>query len=327
MSLLTVSDLQTHFKLPKGVLRAVDGVSFSIAKGETVGLVGESGCGKSTLGRSLLRLETPTAGQVALDGEDILPLQGARLRSLRKRMQMIFQDPFASLNPRHSIGSILETPLQVHGLGDRAQRRRQVERLLDRVGLPRSALGRYPHEFSGGQRQRLGIARALMLQPDLVVCDEPVSALDLSIQAQILNLLVEMKREFGLSYLFISHDLSVVQYFADRVLVMYLGRIVESADRRSLWSSPRHPYTQALLNAVPDPSRHRQVTPLLGDLPSPQNLPSGCRFHPRCPRATALCTAHEPLLSDSGNGHLVACHHPQLPQNAGTQTSVISFVH
>lgn len=327
MSLLTVSDLQTHFKLPKGVLRAVDGVSFSIAKGETVGLVGESGCGKSTLGRSLLRLETPTAGQVALDGEDILPLQGARLRSLRKRMQMIFQDPFASLNPRHSIGTILETPLQVHGLGDRAQRRRQVERLLDRVGLPRSALGRYPHEFSGGQRQRLGIARALMLQPDLVVCDEPVSALDLSIQAQILNLLVEMKREFGLSYLFISHDLSVVQYFADRVLVMYLGRIVESADRRSLWSTPRHPYTQALLDAVPDPSRHRQAAPLLGELPSPQNLPSGCRFHPRCPRATALCTQQEPLLSDSGGGHLVACHHPQPPLTAVTQTSVISFVH
>ncbi|MEF9964525.1 MAG: ATP-binding cassette domain-containing protein [Comamonas sp.] len=327
MSLLTVSDLQTHFKLPKGVLRAVDGVSFSIAKGETVGLVGESGCGKSTLGRSLLRLETPTAGQVALDGEDILPLQGARLRSLRKRMQMIFQDPFASLNPRHSIGTILETPLQVHGLGDRAQRRRQVERLLDRVGLPRSALGRYPHEFSGGQRQRLGIARALMLQPDLVVCDEPVSALDLSIQAQILNLLVEMKREFGLSYLFISHDLSVVQYFADRVLVMYLGRIVESADRRSLWSTPRHPYTQALLDAVPDPSRHRQAAPLLGELPSPQNLPSGCRFHPRCPRATALCTQQEPLLSDSVGGHLVACHHPQPPLTAATQTSVISFVH
>ncbi|MEG3043788.1 MAG: ATP-binding cassette domain-containing protein [Comamonas sp.] len=327
MSLLTVSDLQTHFKLPKGVLRAVDGVSFSIAKGETVGLVGESGCGKSTLGRSLLRLETPTAGQVALDGEDILPLQGARLRSLRKRMQMIFQDPFASLNPRHSIGTILETPLQVHGLGDRAQRRRQVERLLDRVGLPRSALGRYPHEFSGGQRQRLGIARALMLQPDLVVCDEPVSALDLSIQAQILNLLVEMKREFGLSYLFISHDLSVVQYFADRVLVMYLGRIVESADRRSLWSSPRHPYTQALLDAVPDPTRHRQAAPLGGDLPSPQNLPSGCRFHPRCPRATALCTQQEPLLSDSVGGHLVACHHPQPPLTAATQTSVISFVH
>jgi len=325
MSLLTVSDLQTHFKLPKGVLRAVDGVSFHIAKGETVGLVGESGCGKSTLGRSLLRLETPTAGQVALDGEDILPLQGARLRSLRKRMQMIFQDPFASLNPRHSIGTILETPLQVHGLGDRAQRRRQVERLLDRVGLPRNALGRYPHEFSGGQRQRLGIARALMLQPDLVVCDEPVSALDLSIQAQILNLLIEMKREFGLSYLFISHDLSVVQYFADRVLVMYLGRIVESADRRSLWSSPRHPYTQALLDAVPDPTRHRQAAPLGGDLPSPQNLPTGCRFHPRCPRATALCTAQEPLLSDGGNGHLVACHHPQLPPASGTQTSVISF--
>jgi len=319
MSLLNVSDLQTHFKLPKGVLRAVDGVSFTVERGETVGLVGESGCGKSTLGRSLLRLETPTAGHITLDGQDILPLKGTQLRGLRKRMQMIFQDPFASLNPRHSIGSILETPLQVHGLGDRSQRRRQVEQLLDRVGLPRSALSRYPHEFSGGQRQRLGIARALMLQPDLVVCDEPVSALDLSIQAQILNLLVEMKREFGLSYLFISHDLSVVQYFADRVLVMYLGRIVESADRRSLWSTPRHPYTQALIDAVPDPSRHRQVTPLSGDLPSPQNLPSGCRFHPRCPRASELCLRQEPALTDLGGGHQVACHHPQ--------TSVISFLH
>ena len=319
MSLLNVSDLQTHFKLPKGVLRAVDGVSFTVERGETVGLVGESGCGKSTLGRSLLRLERPTAGHITLDGQDILPLKGAQLRGLRKRMQMIFQDPFASPNPRHSIGSILETPLQVHGLGDRSQRRRQVEQLLDRVGLPRSALSRYPHEFSGGQRQRLGIARALMLQPDLVVCDEPVSALDLSIQAQILNLLVEMKREFGLSYLFISHDLSVVQYFADRVLVMYLGRIVESADRRSLWSTPRHPYTQALIDAVPDPSRHRQVAPLSGDLPSPQNLPSGCRFHPRCPRASELCRKQEPALTDLGGGHQVACHHPQ--------TSVISFLH
>lgn len=319
MSLLNVSDLQTHFKLPKGVLRAVDGVSFTVDRGETVGLVGESGCGKSTLGRSLLRLETPTAGHITLDGQDILPLKGAQLRGLRKRMQMIFQDPFASLNPRQSIGSILETPLQVHGLGDRSQRRRQVEQLLDRVGLPRSALSRYPHEFSGGQRQRLGIARALMLQPDLVVCDEPVSALDLSIQAQILNLLVEMKREFGLSYLFISHDLSVVQYFADRVLVMYLGRIVESADRRSLWSTPRHPYTQALIDAVPDPSRHRQVAPLSGDLPSPQNLPPGCRFHPRCPRASELCLRQEPALTDLGGGHQVACHHPQ--------TSVISFLH
>jgi len=319
MSLLSVSHLQTHFKLPKGVLRAVDGVSFSVARGETVGLVGESGCGKSTLGRSLLRLETPTAGRIQLDGEDILQRKGPQLRALRKRMQMVFQDPFASLNPRHSIGTILETPLQVHGLGDRSQRRRQVESLLDRVGLPRSALDRYPHEFSGGQRQRLGIARALVLQPDLVVCDEPVSALDLSIQAQILNLLVEMKREFGLSYLFISHDLSVVQYFADRVLVMYLGRIVESADRHSLWGTPRHPYTQALIDAVPHASRHRQVTPLAGDLPSPQNLPSGCRFHPRCPRATALCTQQEPMLTDLGGGHQVACHHPH--------TAVISFVH
>jgi len=311
MSLLSVSDLQTHFKLPKGVLRAVDGVSLAVERGETVGLVGESGCGKSTLGRTLLRLEQPTAGRIEIDGEDISTLDQKALRPYRRRLQMVFQDPFASLNPRHTIGDILAAPLVVHGQGDAAERQRRVESLIDRVGLPRSALARYPHEFSGGQRQRIGIARALILQPELIVCDEPVSALDLSIQAQILNLLSAMKADFGLSYLFISHDLSVVQYFADRVLVMYLGRIVESADRRSLWALPRHPYTRALMDAVPDPARRRQSVPLTGDLPSPQNLPSGCRFHPRCPKATAVCAEREPVLREVALGHEVACHHPE----------------
>lgn len=309
--LLSVTDLKTHFNLPRGVLRAVDGVSFAVHRGETVGLVGESGCGKSTLGRTVLRLEPPTSGEIKVEGTDIAQLASGPLRAYRKRLQMVFQDPFASLNPRHSIGDILGAPLKVHGMKDRAQRRAKVEALIERVGLPRSALVRYPHEFSGGQRQRIGIARALVLQPELIVCDEPVSALDLSIQAQILNLLSGMKAEFGLSYLFISHDLSVVQYFADRVLVMYLGRIVESADRASLWAKPRHPYTRALIDAVPDGARRRQVIAVKGDLPSPQNMPSGCRFHPRCPKATPLCTTHEPVLETAGQGHEVACHHPE----------------
>lgn len=311
MSLLQVTDLHTHFKLPRGVLRAVDGVSLSIEQGETVGLVGESGCGKSTLGKTLLRLEPATAGRIEVDGVDIAPMGTRALQPYRRRMQMVFQDPFASLNPRHSIGDILGAPLAVHGEGDRTQRRQRVASLIDRVGLPRSALTRYPHEFSGGQRQRIGIARALILQPDLVICDEPVSALDLSIQAQILNLLSAMKQDFGLSYFFISHDLSVVQYFADRVLVMYLGRIVESADRKSLWAKPRHPYTRALMDAVPDPSRRRQAAPLTGDLPSPQNVPSGCRFHPRCPKATDRCRQEEPVLFQAAPAHSVACHHPE----------------
>lgn len=309
--LLSVSDLHTHFRLPKGLLRAVDGVSLTVERGETVGLVGESGCGKSTLGRTLLRLQEPTAGRIEVDGTDIAPLRTAALLPYRRRLQMVFQDPFASLNPRHTIGEILGTPLAVHGLARGAELQRQVQRITDQVGLPRAALQRYPHEFSGGQRQRIGIARALILQPELIVCDEPVSALDLSIQAQILNLLSAMKAEHGLAYLFISHDLSVVQYFADRVVVMYLGRVVESADRRSLWAHPRHPYTRALMDAVPDPQRRRQAAPLAGDLPSPQNVPAGCRFHPRCPRASALCTVQEPALERAADGHFVACHHPE----------------
>ena len=311
MSLLAISDLHTHFKTPRGVLRAVDGVSLTVERGESVGLVGESGCGKSTLGKTLLRLVEPTAGAIRFDDADIATLPPAAVRPYRRRMQMIFQDPFGSLNPRHTVGEILATPLAVHGLADRAERRRRVGRIIDRVGLPAAAVDRYPHEFSGGQRQRIGIARALVLEPDLIICDEPVSALDLSIQAQILNLLVDMKAEFGLSYLFISHDLSVVRYFTDRVLVMYLGRIVESAPGADLWARPRHPYTRALIEAVPDPARRRHAAPLPGDLPSPENVPTGCRFHPRCPLATALCASSEPQPRAVGAGHTVACHHAE----------------
>ncbi|MBD9509148.1 ATP-binding cassette domain-containing protein [Ensifer sp. ENS10] len=308
MPLLSASDLKTHYNTRDGLLRSVDGVDLVVERGETVGLVGESGCGKSTLGKTLLRLVDPTAGRIEFKGEDITTLDQGRLRNVRKSIQMIFQDPFASLNPRHTIGEILEAPLVVHKAGGRPERRRTVAGIIAKVGLPADAINRYPHEFSGGQRQRIGIARALLLNPELIVCDEPVSALDLSIQAQILNLLVEMKKEFGLSYLFISHDLSVVRYFCDRVLVMYLGRIVESADNETLWSDPRHPYTRALMAAVPDPSRPRQAAPLGGDLPSPSNIPSGCRFHTRCSLATELCRVTEPEFRTIKPGHQVACH-------------------
>ena len=309
MPLLSVADLHTHFPTPQGTLRAVDGVSLTVAKGESVGLVGESGCGKSTLGKTVLRLVPPTSGEIVFAGEDIARLPAESLKPYRRRAQMIFQDPFGSLNPRHTIESILTAPLYVHGIGDRAERRKRVAAIIERVGLPLSALSRYPHEFSGGQRQRIGIARALILGPDLVICDEPVSALDLSIQAQILNLLVEMKREFNLSYLFISHDLSVIRYFADRVLVMYLGRIVESGTGADLWARPLHPYTRALIQAIPDPSRRRQAAPLGGDIASPQDLPRGCRFHPRCPIATAVCAERDPALETHAPGHQTACHH------------------
>ena len=316
MSLLQVDDLHTHFTSDGAVLRAVDGVSLSVAPGETVGLVGESGCGKSTLGKTLLRLVKPTAGRVSFDGENVADLSERSLRTYRRQVQMVFQDPFGSLNPRQTIQQILTAPLTVHGIGVRKERAERVSAIIDRVGLPQDSLQRYPHEFSGGQRQRLGIARALILSPRLVICDEPVSALDLSIQAQILNLLSEMKQDLGLSYLFISHDLSVVRYFADRVLVMYLGRIVETGSWQSLWDRPLHPYTQALIDAVPNPSRRRHSAALTGDLPSARNVPSGCRFHPRCPRATALCAEVQPELRDAGNGQSVACHHAyNLPLN------------
>jgi peptide/nickel transport system ATP-binding protein len=309
MSLLAVSELQTHFNTPRGLLRAVDGISFEVERGESLGLVGESGCGKSTLGKTLLRLVDPTSGSIRFDGAEIATASQSAVRPYRARMQMIFQDPFASLNPRQTIGEILTAPLAVHGVADRQERRRRVAQAIERVGLPAASVNRYPHEFSGGQRQRIGIARALILEPELIICDEPVSALDLSIQAQILNLLVEMKRDLGLSYLFISHDLSVVRFFADRVLVMYLGRIVESASAADLWRDPRHPYTRALIDAVPDPNRRRHAAPLAGDLPSPEDVPAGCRFHPRCPLATEICSREEPQPAVIADGHRVACHH------------------
>ncbi|GES40812.1 ABC transporter ATP-binding protein [Rhizobium dioscoreae] len=311
MSLLSVDRLSTHYPATAGTVRAVDDVSLEILAGETVALVGESGCGKSTLGKSLIRLVDPTSGRVAFKGRDVAAMSGKELRSVRRHIQMIFQDPFASLNPRQTIRSILTAPLAVHGIGDRRSRDAIAAAMVAHVGLPADSLDRYPHEFSGGQRQRIGIARALILQPELVICDEPVSALDLSIQAQILNLLVEMKTELSLSYLFISHDLSVVRYFADRVLVMYLGRIVESAPTARLWSDAKHPYTRALLTAVPDPSRRKQAAPITGDLPSPHDPPSGCRFHTRCPLATDICRSDDPVYRQMGSGHMVACHHAQ----------------
>jgi peptide/nickel transport system ATP-binding protein len=306
--LLSATEITACYETSGGLLRAVDGISLDIEAGETVGVVGESGSGKSTLGKTLLRLITPTNGSIVFGDVDIARLSDTSLRPFRRRMQMVFQDPFASLNPRHTIGDILTAPLTVHAIGDREQRRRRVLDMLDRVGLSGDALSRYPHEFSGGQRQRIGIARALILEPELLVCDEPVSALDLSIQAQILNLLAAMKRDLRLSYLFISHDLSVINYFSDRVLVMYLGRIVESADNRRLWAKPAHPYTRALIAAVPDAARRRQAVPLTGDVPSARALPQGCRFHPRCPLATDLCRQEEPYLREIAPGHSVACH-------------------
>ncbi|MCX8999664.1 ATP-binding cassette domain-containing protein [Rhizobiaceae bacterium BDR2-2] len=309
MTLLSVHNLSTHYAGGRGTVRAVDDVSLEIKAGETVALVGESGCGKSSLGKSLMRLVEPSSGRITFRGDDVTAMPAKDLRGIRRRIQMIFQDPFASLNPRQTVRTILTAPLKVHGVGDDRSRRRIVEQIVAQVGLPPDALDRYPHEFSGGQRQRIGIARALILEPELVVCDEPVSALDLSIQAQILNLLVEMKNRLSLSYLFVSHDLSVVRYFSDRVLVMYLGKIVESAPTADLWAAPKHPYTRALLAAVPDPARRKQAAPISGDLPSPHNPPSGCRFHTRCPLATDLCREKAPEYRHFGESHVVACHH------------------
>ncbi len=312
---LRIAGLRKYFKVRGGTVHALDGIDLAIRPGETLGLVGESGCGKSTLGKTLMRLHEPDAGELHLMGRDISHLLQRALRPLRRDMQMIFQDPYASLNPRSTVARILEEPMIVHGAGTLAERAERVAWLMQRVGLRPEQGARLPHEFSGGQRQRIGIARALALQPRLIICDEPVSALDVSVRAQVINLLADLQREFGLSYLFVSHDLSVVRHVADRVAVMYLGRIVEIGDRASIWRRPAHPYTRALMAAAPrpDPTLRHQPRPMLeGDVPSPIDPPSGCRFRTRCPQATVRCAEQAPVLQDLGGGQMAACHHIDL---------------
>jgi oligopeptide transport system ATP-binding protein len=318
-TLLEVRDLVMHFRVrrglfgPPGLVRAVDGVSFTLKRGETLGLVGESGCGKTTTGRCVLQLEKPTAGKVIFEGRNLVGMAPAELRKVRNKIQVIFQDPYSSLNPRMTVGQIIAEPIAVYGLEpDPGAREERVRSLLLRVGLLRQHAYRYPHELSGGQRQRVGVARALAMQPSLIICDEPVSALDVSIQAQIINLLDELQADFGLSYLFVAHDLAVVRHISDRIAVMYLGKIVELASRRDLYEAPAHPYTRALLSAVPIPdpeleaTRERQV--LAGEVPSPLNPPSGCVFHPRCPMAIERCKHEVPQLRAVGSAHATACH-------------------
>ncbi len=321
-TLVEVRDLVKNFPIRGGILQrtvanvqAVDGVSFTIRRGETLGLVGESGCGKTTVGRLLLRLIDPTSGSIIFDGVDIATIKGSALKPYRRRIQIIFQDPYASLDPRTPIGDSIGEGLRIHGLGTAAERRRKVAGIMDLVGLAPYHARRYPHEFSGGQRQRIGIARALVLEPDLIVCDEPVSALDVSIQAQVLNELKALQRDLGLTYLFIAHNMGVVEHISDRVAVMYLGKIVELADRRQMFRQPEHPYTQALMSAIPipDPDLRRKRIILRGDVPSPVNPPKGCHFNPRCQLRAELggpeiCTIDEPPLLDSGEEHFVACH-------------------
>jgi oligopeptide/dipeptide ABC transporter ATP-binding protein len=317
--LLEIEDLRVHFPLrrgifgrPQGAVRAVDGVSLTMARGETLGLVGESGCGKSTLGNAILRIVEPSGGAIRLGGVDLARLEGEELRAARRKAQMVFQDPFASLDPRMRIGDSIGEPLLVHGIARGTDLRARVGDLLARVGLQPEHADRYPHEFSGGQRQRLVIARALALSPDLVICDEPVSALDVSVRGQILNLLLDLQRSLGTAFLFISHDLSVVRHVSDRIAVMYLGRIVEIAPRDTLFARPRHPYTQALIRAIPLPDpkvqRARRRILLSGEIPSPARPPSGCSFHTRCPLATERCRTETPVLAPAGDGSRVACH-------------------
>jgi len=317
MALLEVENLKKYFPVKRGILsrtvgevRAVDGVSFTIKRGETLGLVGESGCGKTTVGRTVLRLIEPTAGRVSFNGENLLELDGEQLRSLRASLQIIFQDPFSSLDPRMNVGQIIAEPIRNHMKVSKTEIRQRVADLMERVGLHPEQISRYPHEFSGGQRQRIGIARALALNPLAIICDEPVSALDVSIQAQVINLLARLQEDMQLSYLFIAHDLSVVEHISDRVAVMYLGRIVELASDKALYQNPLHPYSRALLSAVPipDPEIRQKKILLQGDVPSPINPPTGCTFHTRCPECMDICSQETPVFKDMGNEHWVACH-------------------
>jgi len=333
--LVQARGLVKHFPITRGIVfqrkvgavRAVDGVSLEVRRGETLGIVGETGCGKSTTARLIMRLLDVTAGEIRFDGRDITHLKGAPLKAVRREMQMVFQDPHSSLNPRKTIGSIIGQPFAIHGLlREQGARKREVQRLMETVGLNPEHYNRYPHEFSGGQRQRIGVARALALEPKLLIADEPVSALDVSIQAQVLNLLRDLQRRLGLTLVFIAHDLSVVRHMCDRVAVMYLGKIVEIGPNEPLYEFPRHPYTGALLAAVPvaDPSLHGSARRLLGgDVPSPANPPRACRFHTRCPKAQQLCAEREPELEDKGSGTLVACHFP-LSREEVAQTGVRS---
>ncbi len=325
--ILDVKNLSVRFPIRGGILQrqvgsvqAVTDVSLSVMRGETLGVVGESGCGKTTLGRAIVRLYEPTEGTIVFKGEDITHKSQSELRATRKFMQMIFQDPYASLNPRLNVGSILEEPLILNSDLTKQQRQARVLELLDLVGLRRDVVNRYPHEFSGGQRQRIGIARAIALNPDLIVADEAVSALDVSIQAQVINLLVDLQKKLGMAYIFVAHDLAVVQYVCDRVAVMYLGRVVELGQSKNIYQNPRHPYTKALLAAIPaaHPKDRKQVQPLTGDVPSPSNPPTGCAFHPRCPYATELCKREVPRLRGVGSSE-VACHHAEALKESGAK--------